>query len=290
MKYYEVLFTITAPEPASINNVRDVVAALAGEAGFESFQESGDGLTGYVQQDLFNEPLLKEQLNLLPFDGVVVSYRIEEAAYRDWNEQWEEEGFSPITLDNGLVIHDGRHLPEDTTPERATVEIDARMAFGTGTHETTRLMANAIAALPLKGKSVLDCGTGTGILAIVALKCGADRVVGYDIDEWSVKNAVHNAGRNGVENSMTVLHGDAAVLKDIDMTFHLVVANINRNILLNDMETMCSKMAPEGLLLISGFYSDDTILLKERASALGLTLQDQWQLGEWACLLFANDR
>jgi ribosomal protein L11 methyltransferase len=288
MRYYEIKFKISTTEAIDINNVRDVVAALAGEAGFESFQETDYGLTGYVQQDLFDEQLLKEQLSMLPFEDVTVNYDIEEADYRDWNEQWEEEGFSPITLDNGIVITDGRHLPENTIPDTSMIKIDARMAFGTGTHETTRLMANAMSAIPLKGKAVLDCGTGTGILAIVALKCGADRAVGYDIDEWSVENAIHNARQNGVEEALTVLHGDASVLKDIDQRFHLVVANINRNILLNDMEAMRSKMSEGGMLLMSGFYASDIPMLKEHAASLGLSLKDQWQQGEWACLLFQD--
>lgn len=289
MKYYEVTFTISTHEPAIINNVRDVVAALAGEAGFESFQESDDGLTGYVQQDFFNEQLLQEQLNMLPFDGVNISFTVGEADYRDWNEQWEEEGFSPITIGKDFVIHDGRHLPEDIPAGMEAIEIDARMAFGTGTHETTRLMASAIASLPLRGKTVLDCGTGTGILAILALKCGACKAVGYDIDEWSVENAIHNASHNGVEHSLTVLQGDATVLQGIDGDFHLVMANINRNILLNDMEAMRSKMARGGLLLLSGFYADDAPMLQERAASLGLTLKDRWLQNEWACLLFGSD-
>ena len=290
MKYYEVKFTFSTAEPTIINNVRDVVAALAGEAGFESFQETEQGLTGYIQQDAFDEQLLRDQLGMLPFDGVSVSFSTDEAEYRDWNEQWEEQGFSPIAISSGIVIHDGRHRPEDIAEGTTLIEINARMAFGTGTHETTRLMANAISTLPLQGKTVLDCGTGTGILAIVALKCRADRAVGYDIDEWSVENAKLNARKNGVDQKLKVLLGDAKVLDGVDEKFNIVTANINRNILLNDMEAMRSKMAPGGTLLLSGFYTDDTPLLQERAEGLGLSLTDQWQQDGWACLMMKGDK
>ncbi|MBQ9357538.1 MAG: 50S ribosomal protein L11 methyltransferase [Prevotella sp.] len=290
MKYYEVKFTFSTAEPTIINNVRDVVAALAGEAGFESFQETEQGLTGYIQQDAFDEQLLRDQLGMLPFDGVSVSFSTDEAEYRDWNEQWEEQGFSPIAISSGIVIHDGRHRPEDIAEGTTLIEINARMAFGTGTHETTRLMANAISTLPLQGKTVLDCGTGTGILAIVALKCGADRAVGYDIDEWSGENAKLNARKNGVDQKLKVLLGDAKVLDGVDEKFNIVTANINRNILLNDMEAMRSKMAPGGTLLLSGFYTDDTPLLQERAEGLGLSLTDQWQQDGWACLMMKGDK
>ena len=171
MKYYEVKFTFSAPQTL-FSDVRDVVAALAGEAGLESFEDTADGLKGYVQQGLFNDEMLASLLAGIPFPDVSVTYQVGEAEDRDWNEQWEQEGFEPVYVDDSLVIHDGRHLPHPADGQLA-VEIDAQLAFGTGNHQTTRMMAAALTALPLAEKTVLDCGTGTGILAIVALLRGA---------------------------------------------------------------------------------------------------------------------
>ena len=291
MKYYEVTFTI---QPLS-DDSRDIVAALAGEAAFETFEETTDGLKGYVQQQLFDEALLRQTLDACPLPDLSVSYTVSEAEDRDWNEQWEQEGFEPIIVDNRLVIHDGRHLP---TPENLdsplsplssllsplSIEIDAHLAFGTGTHETTRMMCAALLDLPLEGKRVLDCGTGTGILAITALKQGASEAVGYDIDEWSADNARHNAVINRVDDRFTSLLGDASILNKVEGMFDVVTANINRNILLGDMPAFVAKMAPQATLLLSGFYTEDIPLLVERAKELGLTLGAQREDNNWACV------
>ena len=140
---------------------------------------------------------------------------------------------------------------------------------------------------PLSPLKVLDCGTGTGILAICALKLGASEAVGYDIDEWSADNARHNAVINQVNDRFTVLLGDASILiNKVERSFDLVLANINRNILLNDMPLFCQKMAPGARLILSGFYTDDIPMLVERAATLGLTLEKQMQENGWACLIF----
>ena len=289
MKYYEVDFTIM---PCS-QDAQDILSALAGEAGFETFEETATGLKGYVQQTLFDEEVLKLVLEGFPFENVSLSYSIQEAEDKDWNEQWEQEGFEPIIVKSRInttenyqgktvIIHDGRHLPEDTTCD-ISVEIDAHLAFGTGNHETTRMMVAAILEQEKKD-SVLDCGCGTGILGIVALKDGAQRCVAYDIDEWSADNARHNAVINGVSESFTSMLGDASVLNDVEGTFNLVMANINRNILLTDMPAFRSKMAEEGTLLLSGFYKEDIPLLTQRAAELGLRIVAQKEENNWACL------
>ena len=304
MKYFEVIFTLS---PYS-TDACDVLAALAGEVGFETFMETESGLTGYVQQALFDESALKVALEDFPFESVSISYEIQEAEDRDWNEQWEQEGFEPIEIrgkkddERGIIIYDGRHLPETISEKDITIEIDAKLAFGTGTHETTRMVCATLNSILGPGpdiknynsgpdpsiKKMLDCGTGTGILAICALKLGAQKAVGYDIDEWSEDNARHNAVINGVDERFTSLLGDVNILKKVEGTFDLVTANINRNILLADMPTMHQKMAPGARLILSGFYTADIPLLSEKAESLGLTLIEQKEDNDWACLVFEN--
>ena len=284
MKYFEVKFTLS---PYS-TDASDVLSAMAGEAGFESFEETADGLLGYVQQSLFSEDTLQEVLSDFPFEGVTVTYDIREAEDRDWNEAWEQEGFEPIVISPSIVIHDGRHLPSEVST-LLEIEIDARQAFGTGTHETTRMICSE-AVQYARGARILDCGTGTGILSICALKLGATEAVGYDIDEWSVDNARHNAVINRVDDRFTSLLGDVTILNKVEGTFDLVLANINRNILLADMPAMREKMAPGARLILSGFYTADAPLLIEKAATLGLTLQHQKEENDWACLIFRKDQ
>jgi ribosomal protein L11 methyltransferase len=292
MKYYEVDFNVL---PLS-SDATDLLAALAGEAGFETFEETDHGLKGYVQQPQFDRSLLDSLLQTFPMPGVTVSYTVGEAEDRDWNEQWEQQGFEPILVEGGgvkaegpsILIHDGRHLPPSTLhlqPSTISIEIDARQAFGTGTHETTRMVCATLLELDVQGQRVLDCGSGTGILGITAMKLGARECVAYDIDEWSVDNTRHNAVINHVE--ITPLLGDATILNKVEGTFDIVMANINRNILLADMPMFRQKMAPGAHLILSGFYTADITLLTDRAASLGLTLVSQREAGDWACLLFS---
>lgn len=301
MKYFEVKFVIS---PFS-DDVADIVAAVAGEAGFESFYTVNNQLIGYVQQSLFDDALLNQLLDSCSLPSV--SYTIAEAEDRDWNEQWELEGFDPIIVDERLIIHDGRHLPDAPTSSHTTlahsphstyisIEIDAHLAFGTGTHETTRMMCRSLLDLLVptfpctKSPSflrVLDCGTGTGILAITALKLGVREAVGYDIDEWSVDNARHNAIINGVNDHFTALLGNASILDKVKGHFDVITANINRNILLSDMPVFVSKMSPGATLLLSGFYTEDAELVKEKARELNLKYVNLKQDHNWACLQFS---
>ena len=282
MKYFETEFTIS---PYS-SDASDMVAALAGEAGFETFEETETGLKGYVQQSLFSEEALRDVQNDFPFEGVRITYDIHEAEDRDWNEQWEQEGFEPITIKDRLVIHDGRHLPEASFP--VAIEIDAKLAFGTGTHETTRMICVTLLDSDLHDKRILDCGTGTGILSICALKLGAREAIGYDIDEWSADNARHNAVINRVDDRFQSLLGDATILNKVEGAFDLVLANINRNILLADLPLFREKMAPGGRLILSGFYTADSQMLMEKAASIGLRLLSQKKDNDWACLVFST--
>ena len=281
MKYYEVIFKI---QPVT-QDARDILAAMAGEVGFETFEETEEGLKGYVQQTLFDQEALDQTIQYFPMDGTHILYNVAEAEDKDWNEQWEQEGFEPIIIDDGkMVIHDGRHLPENQQC-LLPVEIDAHLAFGTGTHETTRMICATLLKEPLKGKKLLDAGCGTGILGIVALKLGAESVTAYDIDEWSSDNTRHNAVINQVDHHMSILCGDASLLDSIHERFDYVVANINRNILLQDMERFRQVMAKNATLVMSGFYTEDIPLLEAKGQELGLTLVSQREDNHWASIV-----
>lgn len=261
----------------------ELLPALLVDCGFESFEDTDNGVTGYVQQDRWDEEALRQVLSCFPLPDTVITYERQEAEDRNWNEQWEKEGFAPIVIDDTLVIHDGRHLP--TTPYPISIEIDAHQAFGTGNHQTTRMIVSTLREMDLSNKRVLDCGCGTGILSIAALKMGACEAVGYDIDEWSADNARHNAVINQVDDRFTALLGDASVLQQVEGTFDVVLANINRNILLADMPMFQQKMTADGLLILSGFYTADIPLLEERAIALGMKKKAQRTEDDWACLI-----
>ena len=285
MKYFETEFKISGPE-ALIQDARDVLAAMAGDAGYETFEDTADGIKGYVQQDFYAEDALAAIIADFPFDDITIEYVTREAEYRDWNEQWENEGFDPIFITDECVVHDGRHLPAKTC--KTMVEIDAKLAFGTGTHETTRMVAQQLILSEPCGKTVLDCGCGTGILGIIALKHGASHVVGYDIDEWSADNARHNAVINGVGDDFDALLGDTGVVEGISRQFDIILANINRNILLADMPRWRPLMSPSGILILSGFYASDVEPLTTKASELGLKVQSHQEDGDWQCLILKN--
>ena len=311
MKYYEVELTIT---PCS-QDAQDLLSALSAEAGFESFEETATGLLAYAQQSLFDQEALDAAISTFPIEGTKIKYNVREAEDRDWNEQWEQEGFEPIVISgewrevsgernvHTLIIHDGRHLPSSIihhpssirlqtsdfshqTSAIIPIEIDAHQAFGTGTHETTRMICANLMTMDLHDKHVLDCGSGTGILGICALKLGASSVMAYDIDEWSTDNTRHNAVINGVDSRLQARCGDATLLDSLDQRFDLVLANINRNILLQDMPRFVSVMAPGATLMLSGFYESDCALLESKAQQLGLSLQSTKTDGDWACMLF----
>ncbi|MBP5278105.1 MAG: 50S ribosomal protein L11 methyltransferase [Prevotella sp.] len=290
MKYYKVIFKFIAPEETIDDtslikeDVWDIVAALAGEAGFESFEQDEEELTGYVQTTLFDQGLLDQLLSTLPFDNLQVEYSLEDAEDKNWNAAWEEEGFEPIVIDSRCVIHDMHHpAPTDISLD---ITIDAQQAFGTGTHETTRMIVGCLLDLPIKGMRVLDCGCGTGILSIVAAKLGASEVLGYDIDEWSVRNTGHNAGINEVPE-IKVLSGDVSVLETVTGSFDIVLANINRNILMHDLPIISKHMAEDATLIISGFYEEDKDLLLSTAASFGMHLVEQRTDNGWCMLRFS---
>ena len=288
MKYFVANFKIEC-EAELMQPARELLSAAACEAGFEAFEDTDGGLLGYVQRPLFNKEALDEAIaDYLP-DGATVTYDVEEVPDQDWNQGWEDEGFEPIGVGDHLIIYDAKHTDMNMFASNDGVMrifIEARNAFGTGTHQTTRMILRRLLGIGLNGKTVLDCGCGTGILGIAASKMGAKKVLGYDTDEWSSENAKHNAELNGVKN-MDVLLGDASVLSGVQDKFDLVVANINRNILINDMTAFRSVMRGNGTkLILSGFYTTDVPMLQEAAAANGLQLKDVVEDGEWACALF----
>ena len=292
MKYLKVKFKIAAADGSHIEDevltqtVKDVVCSLAGDVGFDSFEEEADGICGYVQTALFSGEALDGAIAFLPIEGVNVTYDVAEAEDKNWNRTWEEQGFEPIVIENKCVIHDMRHGDVSVSSGMMDVTIDARQAFGTGTHDTTKMIVTELLSLGLAGKSVLDCGCGTGILSIVASKCGAEEVTGYDIDEWSVENTGHNCEINSVDNVKAV-EGTAEVIPTFNKRFDVVLANINRNILLADMPSFRSAMADGGVLILSGFYTADTDLLKDKAASLGLHFVKSTDSNDWCMLEFA---
>lgn len=287
MKYFVANFKIEC-EPELMQPASELLSAAACEAGFEAFEDTEDGLQGYVQRPLYNKEALDEAIADYMPEGATVTYDVEEVPDQDWNQGWEEEGFEPIGVSENLIIYDAKHTDMNMFAGNDGVMrifIEARNAFGTGTHQTTRMILRRLLGMNLNGKKVLDCGCGTGILGIVASRLGADRVLGYDIDEWSSENAKHNASINGVGN-LDVMLGDASVLDVVDEEFDVVIANINRNILINDMSAFKRHMKNDGCLILSGFYESDVPMLEKAAMDNAMSLKDVVTDEEWACALF----
>ena len=290
MEYLKTVFTLNVAEE-DMDAAKDLLADLAAAAGFEAFEETDDKLVGYVQPQLLDKMALDEAIADFPIASASIAYVIVEAENRNWNEEWEANGFEPICIDGRCMIYDARHYSQADLPVGfdLQVAIEPRQAFGTGAHETTRMVVAQLLSMPLKGKRILDCGCGTGILGIVAAKLGADRVLGYDVDEWSVDNSLHNAHLNGVQN-MAVRKGDATTLNAGDGLFDVVVANINRNILLADMPRWVQMMAQGGRIVFSGFYQTDVPMLVKTAADLGLQLTSESEQEDWACLTFCKGK
>lgn len=278
MKYKEVIFNIQPYAEA----YSDILSAILAEVGFESFIPSENGLTAYIQKDQADIEKLGKTINEFPIQGVYINYEILDAEYKDWNEVWEEEGFHPIIIDDRIVIHDVKHSDVPNLPY--DIVISPKLAFGTGSHQTTRLILRELLRLDLKGKKVIDAGTGTGILSIMCIKKGASEVFAYDIDEWSIDNTLDNLLLNAIHNEVRVELGDSSVL-DKTNNADLIIANINRNILLNDIESFGLKLDVKGLLLISGFYTEDAPLLIEAAQKQRLQFVKKECDDNWCMLL-----
>ena len=278
MKYFEVTFTT---EPCN-EIVNDVVSALAGEIGFESFVEWENGVQAYIQQPLFDEAALKEMVANFPLPDTSITYTIKEAEDKDWNEEWEKNFFQPIVIGDRCCIHSTFH--KDTPKTEYEILINPQMAFGTGHHETTSSIICELLDADLQGKSVLDMGCGTSILAILASMRGANPVTAIDIDDWCVNNSRDNIELNGI-NNISVELGDANLLKG-RKPFDVIIANINRNILLADMSQYAACMHPGSELYMSGFYVEDIPVIREKAKSLGMEFIHHRGKNNWAAVKF----
>lgn len=276
MKYFEVTFTA---QPCN-EIVTDVLSAITAEIGFESFVECECGIKAYVQQSLFNEDSLKAVLADFPLPDTQISYSIFEPEDKDWNEEWEKNFFQPIVIEDRCVIHSTFH--KDYPKAEYDILINPQMAFGTGHHETTSSILGELLDADLKGKSVLDMGCGTSILAILASMRGADPVTAIDIDDWCVNNSRDNIALNNISN-ITVELGDASLLEG-RKPFDVIIANINRNILLNDMPAYTACMHKGSEIYMSGFYVQDIDAIRERGESLGLKFVHYREKNNWAAV------
>ena len=278
MKYLEFSFH-TTPCTEVVN---DVLSAVLADAGFESFVEQPDGLLAYIQQNLYDEASVEAAISEFPIPDTAIEYSFVEAEDKDWNEEWEKNFFQPIVIGNRCVIHSTFH--HDVPEAEYDIAINPQMAFGTGHHETTSLVIGEILDSDMSGKKVLDMGCGTSILAILARMKGAASCTAIDIDDWCVRNSIENIELNGVDE-IEVCLGDASILADKG-PFDMVIANINRNILLADMQHYVARMNEGATLLMSGFYVDDIPLIKAEAERLGLTFNGYKEKNRWVVTSF----
>lgn len=280
MKYFEVHFTVRPDTDV----VRDVLSAVLAEIGFESFVATDGGLDAYVQQRFFDAAALDAALADFPMETEVISYEVVEAEDKDWNKEWENNFFTPIVIDGRCVIHSTFH--HDVPAAAYDIIINPQMAFGTGHHATTAMMVEEILDLQLSGRSVLDMGCGTSVLAILASKRGADKLLAVDIDSWCVDNSRDNIRLNDVCN-IEVAEGDAASLAGKG-PFDVVLANINRNILLEDIPAYVAVMSPGAMLCMSGFYVEDVPFIRRAAEEHGLFYVHCREKDGWAMAAFSK--
>ena len=276
MKYFEVTFSAN---PCN-ETATDILSALTAEIGFESFVECEGGMQAYIQQSLFDEEALKNIIADFPIPETDITYTITEPEDKDWNEEWEKNFFQPIVIDNRCVIHSTFH--KDYPKAEYDIVINPQMAFGTGHHETTSSILGELLDADLKGKSVLDMGCGTSILAILASMRGADPVTAIDIDDWCVNNSRDNIALNNI-NNITVELGDASLLEG-RKPFDVIIANINRNILLNDMAAYTACMHKGSEIYMSGFYVQDIDAIRSKGESLGLKFVHYREKNNWAAV------
>lgn len=279
--YIKVAFAVTPAEEAAA----DVLSALLAEVGFESFVTEEWGLTAYAPKAAYDSEATEEVVRNFPLDGFSITSESEEIEGEDWNAEWEKNYFQPIVLGEECVIHSTFHT--DVPKARYDILIDPKMAFGTGYHQTTCHMLRAILSEKMEGKSVLDMGCGTALLAILARKHGAKDVVAIDIDEFAYENARENIALNGTPD-IEVRLGGAEALREDD-TFDYVIANINRNILLADMGSYAACMHEGSVIFISGFYTEDMEILKAEAARHGLRYEAFAEDNRWTMMRFVKE-
>lgn len=278
MQYNQVLFKC---DPYS-ETVTDILSAMLAEIGFESFVRGEDALEAYVPQPLFSRSELDQVLADLPLE-VEISYTVQTMEDKNWNEEWEKNYFNPIVIGDECCIHSSFHQPEGRY--HYPILIDPKMSFGTGHHQTTLLILKEILAMELSGKCVLDMGCGTGVLAILAAMKGAAPVTAIDIEEWAYNNAMENVVLNGM-TSIRVLQGGAELLGE--ERYDVIFANINRNILLQDLPHYEAVLKQGGIIVMSGFYLDDLPAIRSRANELGLSFDHLKDMDRWVATTFVK--
>ena len=271
--YIEYKFTVTPKEPAT-----EILIAELGNVGFESFVENENGVTAYIQKENWNDALF-EGIFILNSDEFLIDYTQHEVAQTNWNAKWEKN-FEAIEVDETVSIrapfHENPNLKYD-------IVIEPKMSFGTGHHETTHMMVQHLLQLELENKKVLDMGCGTGILAIFAEMRGAKPTDAIDIDNWCYLNSIENVERNNCEH-ISVFEGDSTLLTD--KKYDVIIANINRNILLMDMEIYTNCLNENGVLLLSGFYKEDIPMIDAEVSKYQLKLEITLERNNWVALKY----
>ena len=271
--YIEYIFEVYPKEPAT-----EILIAQLGFIGFESFVENENGVTAYIQKQDW-KPEILEDVFILNSDEFTITFTQNEVAQTNWNEEWEKN-FNPIQVNDLVSIrapfHENPNLQYD-------IVIEPKMSFGTGHHETTHMMIQHLLDLDLTNKKVLDMGCGTGILAIFAEMKGAKPLDAIDIDRWCYENSIENAERNNCHH-ISVYEGDSSLLKE--KHYDVIIANINRNILLDDMKIYTDCLSKKGILLLSGFYSEDISIIENEVSKYGLTFQNKFERNNWVALKY----
>lgn len=273
--YISYTFKVKPTQPGS-----EILIAELGYAGFESFVETLDGVIAYIQQSEYFDSIL-ESINILKSEEFEITYSFETIMQTNWNAEWEKN-FNPIVVGDQCAIRAPFHDPFDV---KYDIIIEPKMSFGTGHHETTHMMIEHILASDFTNKSVLDMGCGTGVLAILSKKNGAQVVEAIDIDNWCYLNSIENISRNDC-GEISVLQGDASLLKG--KRFDVIIANINRNILLEDLSTYAACLNEYGSLFLSGFYDSDCELIKTSCLKLGLKFETKRIRNSWVALKFVN--
>lgn len=257
----------------------DIVAALLADVGFESFVPDEKGVLAYIRKELFDKPATSSALAAYPFNGELQMEEAELIQGQDWNSEWEKHYFQPIVVGDRCVVHSSFH--KEYPKAEYEIVVDPRMAFGTGHHETTSLMLERLLSYPLEGRKLLDMGTGTGILAILAAMRGAVHVVGVEIDEPAYLNAVDNAGINDVDLDLRL--GGVETVTECAY-FDYVLANINRNIIIADIDKYARSLRQGGIMTLSGFYVEDIPFVEEAGKKCGLAPIAFFEKRRWACL------
>jgi len=265
-------------EPKELGS--EILIAELGEKPFESFIETDLGLVAYIQKDLWSEDVL-DDIYILSSPEFTVSYTVEEIDQVNWNEEWEKN-FEPIDVDGTCHVRAPFH---PKTEAEFDIVIEPKMSFGTGHHETTHMMIQHLLETDVTGMKTLDMGCGTAILAILAEMKGAEPIDAIDIDNWCYLNSIENAERNNC-HEISVYEGDAALLKD--KNYDLIIANINRNILLNDMQAYVDCLNKGGILLLSGFYNEDISSIDACCTEKGLTYVKKFERNNWVSLKYVN--